>query len=231
MPVGTRLAAALAIAGALLTARDALASAPVRSAPFAARLATARADVHARPSAASRTVRVLRRFRADFRPTVVLAIGSRRTGGQTWYRVRLAGRPNGRTGWVAARRLEWVRSVRRIRIVVDRSARRLTVLRGRRRIRSFPVAVGKRGARTPAGHFYLAAAWRPAEPLYGAWAIETSAGASITDWPGGGVIGIHGTNQPGLIGQAVSHGCIRMRNADILRLRRWARPGTRLRIV
>ena len=78
--------------------------------------------------------------------------------------------------------------------------------------------------------FYLTAAWHPAESLYGRWAIEISAGASITDWPGGGVIGIHGTNQPWLIGRAVSHGCIRMRNADILRLRRWAKPGTRLRI-
>jgi L,D-transpeptidase ErfK/SrfK len=44
------------------------------------------------------------------------------------------------------------------------------------------------------------------------------------------VIGIHGTNQPGLIGQAVSHGCIRLRNRDILALRRWAKPGTRLLI-
>jgi L,D-transpeptidase ErfK/SrfK len=45
---------------------------------------------------------------------------------------------------------------------------------------------------------------------------------------GRGVIGIHGTSQPALIGQAVSHGCIRMRNKDILALRRWAKPGTRL---
>jgi hypothetical protein len=195
-----------------------------------AQLAARRVDVHARPGAASRTVRVLRRFRPDFRPTVVLAIGRRTAGGRTWYRIRLAGRPNGRSGWVAARRLEWTRSVRSVRLVVDRSARRLSVFRDGRRIRSFPVAVGAPGAPTPSGYFYLAAAWRPAEALYGAWAIETSAGASITDWPGGGVIGIHGTDQPALIGQAVSHGCIRMRNADIMKLRRWAKPGTRLRI-
>ena len=113
---------------------------------------------------------------------------------------------------------------------LDLSQRRLRVQRNGRTVRSFPVAVGKPGAPTPRGRFYLAAAWRPSEPLYGRWAIETSAGASITDWPGGGVIGIHGTNQPWLIGSAVSHGCIRMRNADVLRLRRWAKPGTRLRI-
>ena len=33
-----------------------------------------------------------------------------------------------------------------------------------------------------------------------------------------GVIGIHGTNEPELIGTDVSHGCVRMRNADILDL-------------
>jgi lipoprotein-anchoring transpeptidase ErfK/SrfK len=42
----------------------------------------------------------------------------------------------------------------------------------------------------------------------------------LTDWPGGGVVGIHGTNEPRLLTGHVSHGCIRMRNADILRLDR-----------
>jgi hypothetical protein len=92
--------------------------------------------------------------------------------------------------------------------------------RRRRRVLYGDNATVKLTATNPAGQ----------PPGYNLWAIETSAGASITDWPGGGVIGIHGTNQPWLIGRAVSHGCIRMRNADILRLRRWAKPGTGLRI-
>ncbi len=115
-----------------------------------------------------------------------------------------------------------------MRLVIDLSRRRLRVLHHGRVRRSFPVAVGAPDAPTPTGRFYLTAAWRPAEGLYGRWAIETSAGASITDWPGGGVVGIHGTDQPWLIGQAVSHGCVRMRSGDILALRRWARAGTRL---
>jgi lipoprotein-anchoring transpeptidase ErfK/SrfK len=40
----------------------------------------------------------------------------------------------------------------------------------------------------------------------------------LTDWPGGGYIGIHGTNMPELVPGRVSHGCIRMRNQDILKL-------------
>jgi lipoprotein-anchoring transpeptidase ErfK/SrfK len=129
---------------------------------------------------------------------------------------------------MAGDRLEWRRSVRGTVLGIDLSDRRIRVRRHGRRVRGFPIAIGAPGTPTPTGDFYLAAAWQPSEPLYGAWAIETSAGAAITDWPGGGVIGIHGTNQPQLIGKAVSHGCIRMRNHDILALRRWAKPGTRL---
>jgi lipoprotein-anchoring transpeptidase ErfK/SrfK len=56
-------------------------------------------------------------------------------------------------------------------------------------------------------------------PFYGPVAFGTSARSpTLTDWPGGGYIGIHGTDQPSLIPGAISHGCIRMRNADILRL-------------
>jgi L,D-transpeptidase catalytic domain len=218
------------VAAWLLAAPGARAAEPAHAPPFAAHLLTRAAPVHVRPAARSRRVDVLRQFRWDYRRTVVLAIGRRTRGGRRWYRVRLIGRPNGRTGWVQGRRLERVRSVRRTRLVIDLSERRMRVRRGGRPRRSFPIAIGAPGTPTPTGRFYLAAAWRPAESLYGAWAIETSAGAVLTDWPGGGVIGIHGTNQPWLIGQAVSHGCVRMRNGDILRLRRLAPLGTRLSI-
>ena len=40
----------------------------------------------------------------------------------------------------------------------------------------------------------------------------------MTDWPGGGIVGIHGTSQPGLIPGKISHGCVRLKNADILKL-------------
>jgi lipoprotein-anchoring transpeptidase ErfK/SrfK len=227
-PRATLAAGALAGAAALVAAPAAGAAA--HATPFAAHVLTSSLPVYAAPIARARQIRLLRQFRRDYRPTVVLAIARRTRAGQQWYRIRLPGRPNGRTGWVAAERLQWIRDAGRVALDLDLSQRRIRVRRDGRTVRSYPVAVGKPGARTPRGRFYLTAAWHPAESLYGRWAIETSAGASITDWPGGGVIGIHGTNQPWLIGRAVSHGCIRMRNADILRLRRWAKPGTRLRI-
>jgi L,D-transpeptidase catalytic domain len=227
---GAIAAGALAAAAALAAAPAAGAAAFPHATPFAAHVLTSSLPVYAAPTARARQIRLLRQFRRDYRPTVILAIARRTREGGLWYRIRLPGRPNGRTGWVAGERLQWLRAAGRDVLDLDLSQRRLRVRRGGRTVRSFPVAVGKPGAPTPRGRFYLTAAWRPAEALYGRWAIETSAGASITDWPGGGVIGIHGTNQPWLIGRRVSHGCIRMRNADILRLRHWAKPGTRLLI-
>ena len=54
--------------------------------------------------------------------------------------------------------------------------------------------------------------------VYGPWAFGTSAYSRLSDWPGGGVIGIHGTNEPWLVPGRPSHGCIRLRNADMERL-------------
>jgi lipoprotein-anchoring transpeptidase ErfK/SrfK len=45
------------------------------------------------------------------------------------------------------------------------------------------------------------------------------------------VVGIHGTNQPSLLGQAVSHGCVRVANAAIVKLAGLTPVGTPIRIV
>jgi lipoprotein-anchoring transpeptidase ErfK/SrfK len=63
--------------------------------------------------------------------------------------------------------------------------------------------------------------------MYGPIAFGTSArSATLTAWPAGGYIGMHGTDQPNLIPGGISHGFIRMRNADILRLPRLMPVGT-----
>jgi len=64
-------------------------------------------------------------------------------------------------------------------------------------------------------------------PMYGPVAFGTSARSPrATDWPAGGFVGIHGTDRPDLVPGRVSHGCIRMRNADILALARRMPVGT-----
>ena len=79
------------------------------------------------------------------------------------------------------------------------------MLRGRRRLPG--ASTSARRSATCAG-----------DPLYGPWAIGTSAYSRLSEWPGGGVIGIHGTDQPGLIPGRPSHGCVRMRNDSVTEL-------------
>jgi lipoprotein-anchoring transpeptidase ErfK/SrfK len=174
---------------------------------------------------------VLTQFHRDFRPRVVLAVGVRRDakGRPAWYRISLPGRPNGRTGWVPARSLD-LKPVSK-EIVIDRSARTLELRDAGRVVVRTRVAVGARGMETPLGRFYVVARFRPTAPILGAYAFETSAYSKLSEWPGGGVVGIHGTNTPSLLGQAVSHGCVRVANEVILRLSRLVPVGTPIRIV
>jgi lipoprotein-anchoring transpeptidase ErfK/SrfK len=198
--------------------------------PKAATLVQPRVAAHARPSTTSPVAKVFPQFRSDFRPTVLLAVGQLTDAkGVRWLRISLPMRPNGRKGWVRASAVA-TQPVRR-EIVVDLSERSLRVLdRGRVRYRT-RVAVGRRGLETPTGSFYLTATFRPKERFLGAFAFETSAYSKLSEWPGGGVVGLHGTSLPWLLGQAVSHGCVRMSNRAALVLKRLTPAGTPLRIV
>ena len=83
---------------------------------------------------------------------------------------------------------------------------------------------------TPHGSFYIRERLTDFhDSFYGPIAFGTSARSpTLTDWPGGGVVGIHGTNEPHLIPGRISHGCVRLRNADILKLARLLPLGTPL---
>lgn len=188
--------------------------------------------VRSAPHDGARRVTVLKEFRSDYRPQVVLAVSERsdpRTGKPAWYRITVPGRPNGRTGWIPAGTAD-IRPVRRL-IYIDRSARRLEVWsRGRLALKT-QVAVGRPGMETPLGLFYVTWRFVPAAPVLGRFAFETSAYSRLSDWPGGGIVGIHGTFAPWLLGQAVSHGCVRVANRDILKMRSLVAVGTPIRIV
>jgi hypothetical protein len=144
-----------------------------------------------------------------------------------WQRVRLAVLPNGTTGWVPRSALGGPMLLD-TRLVISRRQFRATLFRDGRAVFSAPVGVGQTQSATPAGDFYIRdVLTRYRSPTYGPIAFGTSArSATLTGWPAGGYIGIHGTDQPGLIPGTVSHGCIRMRNSAILRLARLMPVGT-----
>ncbi|MGB2876265.1 MAG: L,D-transpeptidase [Gaiellaceae bacterium] len=136
-----------------------------------------------------------------------------------WYRVQLPRRPNGATGFVPAGAVR-VTTVR-TRILIDVSARRLTLFRDGRPVLRTRVAVGSPATPTPTGSYYVNQLLIPADASgpYGPGALGISAFSNVlTGWTQGGPIAIHGTNEPSSIGHAVSNGCIRVRNPILRRL-------------
>lgn len=118
-------------------------------------------------------------------------------------------------------------------LIVDLSDRKLYVYRGKTLEKAYPIAIGQVGWETPKGIFQVMEkkkfpAWihpitgkvvSPGEenPLGEAW---------IGFWYNEGYhIGFHGTAQEAEMGQAISHGCVRLRNEDILELYDRVEPG------
>jgi hypothetical protein len=192
---------------------------------------TTEATVRASPSAGSRAVGRLQFLTGDGQAELYLALASTHAATATWVRIEVPGRPNGQTGWVPRGALGAFHIVRD-RLLVDRAALRATLFRDGRVIFSAPAGVGKPSTVTPSGSFYVMEKLiTVGNPLYGPYAIGTSAYApTLSEWPGGGVVGIHGTDQPQLVPGRPSHGCVRLRNADVTRLWRLIALGTPIEI-
>jgi lipoprotein-anchoring transpeptidase ErfK/SrfK len=176
-----------------------------------------RAIAYARPH--GRPIARFGRLNVNRVPTIFGVIGVRVDDRcrPVWYRVKLPRKPNGVTGWVRAQEVA-VLPVS-TRILVDLSDRRVTLYRGGRRVLTTRAAIGSTATPTPTGSYYVNQRLVPADPTgpFGPGAIGISAFSEVlTGWTQGGPIAIHGTNRPDLIGQAVSNGCIRVRN-DVLR--------------
>jgi lipoprotein-anchoring transpeptidase ErfK/SrfK len=108
-------------------------------------------------------------------------------------------------------------------LVVDLSDRRVYVYTGETVIASYPIGVGKKGWETPTGSFEILHKQR--NPIW-QHPITGKVFPSGTDSPlgdrwigfwtdGRNQIGFHGTPDDEVIGSAISHGCLRMRNPDV----------------
>jgi len=183
---------------------------------------------HVEPSASSAVVTDLATTVPEGTPNLLTVLRAR-TGidGRLWVEVRLPVLPNGTVGWVRRPSLGPYQTVN-THLVVDRARLRATLYRNGQIAFRAPVGVGTRAWPTPAGEFSVRSVLtRYASPFYGPVSLGTTArSAVLTDWPDGGFVGIHGTNKPQFLPGRVSHGCIRLRNADILRLVRLMPVGT-----
>jgi lipoprotein-anchoring transpeptidase ErfK/SrfK len=143
--------------------------------------------------------------------------------------------PNGSKGWVRARDVELASNTYRIRI--ELGAHRLTVTNGDEVVVDTEVGVGQSGRETPTGLYYVKELIQPPEPdgLYGPYAYGISGFTNnpevAEEFGNGGVVGIHGTNDPSSIGQNVSSGCIRMPNDVITEMVEYLPLGTPVEIV
>ena len=180
------------------------------------------------PDAKSKPVARLRLKTQDGTDELVAALERRVVHGRAWVLVRLPILPNNTTGWVPEDALG---SYHRVRtwLRIDTKRLQAKLIRNGRLIFRSRIGIGKTKWPTPKGTFYVRDRLEgfPPGSIYGALAFGLNARSSVlTDWPGGGFVGIHGTNQPYLLPGRVSHGCIRMRNRDILRLARLMPVGT-----
>jgi hypothetical protein len=135
-----------------------------------------------------------------------------------WVEIRIPGRPNGRVGWVLRNALGQFHMTHQLVVINLRTERMYFYYRGHR-IWSAPVGEGAPNTPTPTGHFWIREEFvltgDPSNGYY-PYAFGTADYSTLTDWPGGGVVGIHGPygaswNQiPGRI----SHGCVRLHVPD-----------------
>jgi hypothetical protein len=183
-------------------------------------------DVRDAPSEDGRIVARVDTTTPEGTENLVLVTGSTRAEGGLWVPIRAAGA----TGWARREALGGYETVD-TRLRVDTRTFTATLLRANRVVFRARIGVGTGAAPTPTGSYYVRnQLTRYRSAFYGPVAFGTSARSTLTDWPAGGFVGIHGTSRPELLPGRVSHGCIRMRNSDILELARLMPVGTPVEI-
>ena len=189
--------------------------------------------VRARADRSAAVIGRLSKLTPEGTRNLVLVLDRRRDArGALWVRARLPILENDAAGWIPRSALGGYGTVS-THLVVNVAKLTATLYRQGKTVFEARVGVGRPENPTPRGEFYIRnKLTRYANAFYGPVAFGTSArSATLTDWPGGGFVGIHGTNRPDLLPGRVSYGCIRLRNDDILALERLMPVGTPLTIT
>ncbi len=188
-------------------------------------LATPKGDpeVYVEPSTDAQRIEVGAKTEAGA-PTTFAIVGDASPDAQReapgWYEVALRDRPNASTGWVQESTVDVTKTP--FRLFVDLKGRTLRVERDGTGVFTTTVAIGTDENPTPVNGTYVTELIQNTEPegAYGPYAFGLAMHSdTLSEFAGGdGQVGIHGTNRPELIGQAVSHGCVRLSNTDIQEL-------------
>ncbi|CAN5529033.1 hypothetical protein BH10ACT1_BH10ACT1_40000 [soil metagenome] len=175
--------------------------------------------VHAEPADDAQAIDIGSKTEAGA-PTTFAIVGDPTTATDDWYQVVLPTRPNAATAWVPKASVTVTKTP--FRVFVDLAGRTLRVEKDGSEAMSVTVAIGDDVNPTPVGSTYVTELIDNVDPggAYGPYAFGLALHSdTLSEFGGGdGQVGIHGTNAPQLIGQAVSHGCVRLKNEDIQRL-------------
>ena len=142
-----------------------------------------------------------------------------------WLEVREAQRPNGATAWIPDDNVTF--STTPYAMVLNLCTAHLLVFQSGQEIYDFPAGIGAPDDPTVTGDYFVSMTTPPPGPGYGPFVLATSAHSdAIRSWEGQGdaIIGIHGPITAyddrliGTSGAAISHGCIRLHDADLAKL-------------
>jgi lipoprotein-anchoring transpeptidase ErfK/SrfK len=189
--------------------------------------------VYTRATTASPVFMTLSSPNVEGYPQVFLVL-ARQPG---WLYVRLPVRPNEGTGWIQASQVTLAPNTYRVIVQLDRHE--LWLFHNGSVEATFPVAVGKPAAPTPTGRYYViegfdtSHTYENGQLVFGPYAFGTSDYSDTYTYFTGGPaeVGIHGTNEPWVIGHSASHGCVRLFDADIVKLAGMMPVGTPVDIV
>jgi lipoprotein-anchoring transpeptidase ErfK/SrfK len=192
-------------------------------------------EAYALPSHRARWLGHVAAFRPLTAERTTMPVLRHRTGARKsrWLQVRLPGRPNGRTAWIDQR---WTAlSTSPWHLFVRTGTRRVLVYRRGHVVRTFVAVVGKPSTPTPHGNFFVEEVLQLHSYDIGApYALALSARSNVLqEFEGGpGQIALHGLgNVGGVLGTAVSHGCVRLGDTPLEWLVHHVGPGVPVTIV
>jgi len=197
--------------------------------PVSSTVATAQGELivaRTEPNPKAKVVQSISPHNLIGQDTPFLVVGSQ----PGWWQVQLPVRPNGTTGWVAANQL--ATSTVTDFLLASLSSYRLDHYRNGKLVDSFPIGIGVPATPTPTGTFYIWAIQDAPGPPYDPVILALSAfSPTLGNWPYGGIVGVHGWQDPSVVGKQVSNGCLRMHPADVSKLEQNLPLGTPIQIV
>ncbi|MFN8017682.1 MAG: L,D-transpeptidase [Acidimicrobiales bacterium] len=177
-------------------------------------------EVYAKPDTSAKRLAIPASTEAGA-PTTFAAIGDAGSGPAQeftgWYQVALPSRPNGSTGWVPAASAKVTKTP--FAVLVSLQDRTIRVTKDGAQVFEAPIAIGTEENPTPQNGTFVTELIDNNAPQgsYGPYAFGLALHSdTLSEFNGSdGQVGIHGTNRPDLIGDRVSHGCVRLKNGDI----------------